>query len=132
MCAIGGLCLHKLVSNNKNVINSVAESERAVDVKELDLSNERLPIEQALRVKWNVEDDVFCFKVVGQSTSPTRRSMLSIVASIFDPLGFLSPFTLTEKRILQTMCQGNLGWNDPLPAERLLELGNVDKRSTEP
>lgn len=47
--------------------------------------------------------------------------MLSIVASIFDPLGFLSPFTLTGKRILQTMCQGNIGWNDPLPAESLLE-----------
>lgn len=58
--------VHKFVSNNKNVINSVAESERAVDVKDLDLSNERLPIEQALGIKWNVEDDVFCFKVVGQ------------------------------------------------------------------
>lgn len=66
MCANGGLRLHKFVSNNKNVINSVAESERAVDVKDLDLSNERLPIEQALAIKWNVEDDVFCFKVVGQ------------------------------------------------------------------
>lgn len=66
MCANGGLRVHKFVSNNKNVINSVAESERAVDVKDLDLSNERLPIEQALGIKWNVEDDVFCFKVVGQ------------------------------------------------------------------
>lgn len=40
MCANGGLRLHKFVSNNKNVINSVAESERAVYVKNLDLSNE--------------------------------------------------------------------------------------------
>lgn len=65
MCANGGLHLHKKISNNKNLIQFVAESQRAVDVKDLDLSNERLPIEQALGIKWNVEDDVFCFKVVG-------------------------------------------------------------------
>lgn len=47
--------------------------------------------------------------------------MLSIVASIFDPLVFLFPFTLTGKRILQVMCQWNIGWNDPLPAERSTE-----------
>ncbi|XP_062573263.1 uncharacterized protein LOC134235177 [Saccostrea cucullata] len=121
LCANGGLRLHKFISNNKNVINSVAESERAADVKDLDLSHEQLPMEQALGIKWNIEEDAFCFKAVDQNASPTRRSMLSIVASIFDPLGFLSPFTLTGKRILQEMCQGNIGWNDPLPADRLLE-----------
>lgn len=42
------------------------ESERAIDVKDLDLSNERLPMEQTLGIKWNVEDDVFCFKFVGR------------------------------------------------------------------
>lgn len=47
--------------------------------------------------------------------------MLSIVALIFDPLGFLSPFTLHRKVIVQIMCQENTGLNDPLPAERLLE-----------
>lgn len=76
---------------------------------------------QALGIKWNVEDDVFCFNVVRQSTTSTRRSMFSIVASIFDPLGFLSPFTLTGKKILQTIRQGNIEWNEPLPAERLLK-----------
>lgn len=34
---------------------------------------------------------------------------------------FFSPFTLTGKRILQAMCQGNIGQNDSLPAERLIE-----------
>lgn len=47
--------------------------------------------------------------------------MLSFVASMFDLLVFLPNFTLTGKRILQTMCQGIIGWNDLLLAERLLE-----------
>lgn len=33
----------------------------------------------------------------------------------------LSIVAIETKRILQTMCQGNIGWNDLLPAERLLE-----------
>ena len=35
----------------------------------------------------------------------TRRGILSMVAAIYDPLGFLSPFTRLGKRILQEMCQ---------------------------
>ncbi|XP_078321623.1 uncharacterized protein LOC111100747 [Crassostrea virginica] len=133
LCANGGLRLHKFISNNKNVINSVAGSERAADVKDLDLAHEQLPVEQALGIKWSIEEDAFCFKTTDQNTTPTRRNMLSIVASIFDPLGFLSPFTLNGKRILQEMCQGSIGWNDPLPADRqpiweawIKDLHNID------
>ena len=53
-----------------------------------------------------------------KNATPTRRNMLSVVASNFDPLGFLSPFTLTGKRILQEMCHGSIGWNDSLIADR--------------
>jgi len=42
--------------------------------------------------------------------------MLSVVASIFDPLGFLSPITFTGKKILQHMCQKGVGWYDQLPS----------------
>lgn len=44
------------------MINYDAESKRNADVKDLDLSNELLPLEQALRIRWNVEDDVLVFK----------------------------------------------------------------------
>lgn len=43
------------------MINYDAESKRNADVKDLDLSNELLPMEQALRFRWNVEDDVLVF-----------------------------------------------------------------------
>jgi hypothetical protein len=38
LCAKGGLRLHKFISNDKNVIDSVPVSERAMDVKDLSLS----------------------------------------------------------------------------------------------
>ncbi|XP_033725905.1 uncharacterized protein LOC117315432 [Pecten maximus] len=114
LCASGGLRLHKFISNSKRVIDSIQVSERATDIKNLDLSQERLPVECALGVEWCVEEDVFRFNVTVKDITPTRRNMLSIVSSIFDPLGFLSPFTLRGKKILQELCQNGIDWDEPL------------------
>ena len=47
--------------------------------------------------------------------------MLSIISSIYDPLGFASPFLVEGKRILQSLCNQNLPWdmevNDDLKKE---------------
>jgi len=43
--------------------------------------------------------------------------VLSTVASIFDPLGFVSPFILVGKIIFQRMCQEKLSWDEPLPED---------------
>ena len=42
----------------------------------------------------------------------TRRGILSTVSSIFDPLGLVSPFILTGKRILQDLCKEGVTWDD--------------------
>ena len=47
--------------------------------------------------------------------SPTRRGILSIVNSVYDPLGFLAPVILTGKRILQDLCKIKLGWDEEIP-----------------
>ena len=45
---------------------------------------------------------------------PTRRGILSVVSSVYDPLGFVSPFLLPAKKILQELCQEPLGWDDTI------------------
>ena len=47
----------------------------------------------------------------------TRRLVLEQVMSIFDPLGFLCPFTLLAKVYLRETWARNLGWDDMLPTE---------------
>ena len=47
----------------------------------------------------------------------TRRGILSTVAPVYDPLGFLAPFVLTGKQLLQEMCKQGAGWDDPLTEE---------------
>lgn len=89
-------------------------------------------VEKALGVKWCVASDQFQFRVIVNERPPTRRGVLSTVASIYDPLGFVAPFILVGKQILQQMCRDKLGWDEPLPddlrpqwEEWLLDLQNL-------
>jgi hypothetical protein len=58
-------------------------------------------IERALGVQWNMRADEFSIKVTKQDKPSTRCGILSIVSSVYDTLGFVAPFVLTAKRILQ-------------------------------
>lgn len=70
-------------------------------VRTLDLDKDRLPIETALGLQWRVDSDHFLFNSYLSQKPHTRRGMLSIVSSIFDPLGFLAPLILPAKQLLQ-------------------------------
>lgn len=117
VCRKGQLCLHKFVCNNRAVLETIPESERAVAVKDVDLNYTELPAQRVLGVKWNIKMDVFSFNVVKRERAVTQRGILSTVASIYDPLGFLAPYILTGKRVLQEMCKCGIGWDEPVPPE---------------
>ena len=105
MCAAGGFNLTKLISNRKNVLMSIPDTHRREGVKDTDLVKEELPTERALGVTWNVERDTLCFKVNLTKKPSTRRGMLSMLSSFYDPLGLASPFILKGRLILQKLCQ---------------------------
>ena len=116
ICARGGMRLHKFISNSKEVIVKIAPEDRAKGVKDLDLHSGILPIERALGVQWCVESDTFQFRIVLQDKPLTRRGILSTISSVYDPLGFLAPVTLTGRQILQSLCRDRSDWDDPVPA----------------
>ena len=45
--------------------------------------------------------------------------MLKLIASHFDPLGFIAPIILTGKLLLQRVCHG-FNWNDEVPKDILV------------
>lgn len=47
----------------------------------------------------------------------TKRSVLRSSARIFDPIGFLTPFTIRVKCIFQEMWRRGISWDEELPAE---------------
>ena len=109
--------LTRFVSNDVAVLASVPESERAESVVNLDL--DELPVERALGVQWNVQEDVFSFRIVSRKKAPTRRGILSDISSMYDPLGFASPFILPAKRLLQHFCKDKVGWDEEISPNML-------------
>lgn len=112
VCATGGFKLTKWTSNSCSVLASVPAEERAKEVKDLDLDKDKLPVERALGMRWNIESDTFFFMITPKQHSLTRRSILSVLNSVYDPLGFLAPIMLNGKGILQELCKLNCGWDE--------------------
>ncbi|KAK3703268.1 hypothetical protein QZH41_001330 [Actinostola sp. cb2023] len=80
------------------------------------------PTQRSLGVHWNLQNDSFTFKVTIPERPFTRRGVLSVVNSIYDPTGFAVPVTLKGKILLQRLVimgkeknEIPLGWDDPLP-----------------
>ena len=91
-----GFKLRKWLSNEPSVIAEVPIEDRAQNIEIND--GENLPTQKTLGVTWNAETDTFTFQVkLPTTSSPTKRNVLSCIASLFDPLQFLSPFTVQAR-----------------------------------
>ena len=123
MLATANLRLHKVVSNSVLVMEAFPAEDHAKNIKDLDLRRDVLPSQRSLGVHWNIEKDHFTFHVSMPEKPFTRRGVLSVINSVYDPLGLVSPVILEGKLILQQLVimgkkvNGNdpLGWDDPLP-----------------
>ena len=82
---------------------------------ECNFNNQSLPTETALGVLWNIEEDVFTLKVNMKEKTKTRRGMLPTLISVYDALGFVAPFILQGRRILQHLCEENLQCDEIVP-----------------
>ena len=115
------LCVHQEVSSwqssfviTKGSCSSFLKKDRRKGVKDKDLVSD-LSSEQALGVLWNSETDYFGFKVTLKQKPITRRGLLSIISSVYDPLGLPAPFLPQGKLINQELCRANLGWDKVIP-----------------
>lgn len=115
LCRKGGFNLSKWISNSRSVLTSIPQEHRTKETKELDLDWESLPLERALGLQWCVENDQFKFKTTIKEQPQTRRGILSVVSSLYDPLGFLASFTLSAKLILQELCKRRYAWDEDIP-----------------
>ena len=54
-----------------------------------------------------------------ESASPTKRNVLKELASVFDPLGLVSPVVLKGKIFIQSLRDKHLDWDDAISNEEL-------------
>ena len=103
----------------KNNKSALPNSDFVTDsFKDLDTS---LPLEKVVGVYWDTENDIFRFRIVLKDKPLTIRGMLSLISFIFDPLGLVAPHTLRGKRILQPLCQDEIGWDEVSPDDIIRE-----------
>ena len=113
LLAKGRFQLTKVMSNEREVLNAFSPEHRAPAVKDLDLNLNSLP----MGVHWDVEADFFNLVVSGESQPETRKGVMSLIATIYDPLGLVGPLILPGREINQELCRLKYAWNDRLPDE---------------
>ena len=74
-------------------------------------------MERALGLQWCMESDTFNFRMDCKERRPTRRGILSVVSSVYDPLGYIAAVTLPAKHILQELCRQGRGWDEEIPQD---------------
>ena len=107
--------LTKFCSNNPDLLCEIPPVDCMFNSAD---SSIQLSESKVLGVRWNLQTDYFSFDVnIPVSSVISRRTILSLLASIFDPLGLISPIIVEGKVIFQKTTMLKLSWDDAIPAE---------------
>lgn len=110
LCMAGGFPLQKWASNNKELLNNLSvapENSSSVQIEE-----SRIKI---LGLCWQPSTDTFhFFSCPSIKKKITKRTVLSEISQLFDPLGLLTPVLVKAKIFLQELWMTKLNWDDSL------------------
>ena len=137
----GGFNLRKWISNSPKLLELISEEKAIVEessseskpvvedtesyaktttghLEKLDMKNEH----KVLGLNWNCLSDELIFRFeallrLAGGLEPTRRNLLKVTSSLFDPLGIVSAILVPMKVLFQTLCEENVDWDAPLPEE---------------
>ena len=122
MLATANLRLHKIASSHAEVMEAFPPEDHASGLYNLDFSKDPIPMQRSLGVYWDLKSDSFTFQVALEEKPFTRRGVLSVTNSLYDPLGLAAPVIIKGKQLLRSLTtelsasQPN-AWDLPLPAE---------------
>lgn len=97
-------------------------------VKEVNLTENELPSISTLGLSWAAEQDHFKFKTSAvrevHKEELTKRQVLSKISTVFDPLGFLSPFVIRGKILMQEIWVSGISWDEVVGGELQDKVGD--------
>lgn len=115
--SIYGFNLRQWKSNDIRTLDGLGENDKATCVT-FDSTF------KTLGIAWQSEFDSFTFKSVpiNETKIWTKRKVLSAISKLFDPLGWLSPYIIRAKILMQNIWRDPIGidWDLPLP-EHLID-----------
>jgi hypothetical protein len=127
------MVIQKFYSNCKEALSTLPPERlsKKVHFQEKDAI---LEASKVLGMVWDAEKDDYNF--IAKYDSPeaffdkqnlpeapgwTKRGILRLSATVFDPIGLLAPFTIQARSLIQRLFSENLGWDDPIPEPFLAE-----------
>lgn len=118
ICQSGCFPLRKWITNSPNIVSHTAQN--ANSSKYLSLGEN--VSSKTLGLGWFNSKDEFHFtsKINNDFSNVTKRSILSAISQIYDPLGLLSPVVIVVKALLQKLWLTKVGWDDALPPDIVL------------
>ena len=115
----GGFKTTNWACSSREVLQKIPVELRSTDT-DLTIDSD-MKTERVLGLIWNPNTDAFGFNLQFHKVDPsvvsgekraTKRDILKMIMSIFDPLGLLAPFTVKAKIIMQEVWRAGLGWDD--------------------
>ncbi|UYV70708.1 hypothetical protein LAZ67_8000337 [Cordylochernes scorpioides] len=110
----GGFKLRQWASNKPTILDTLQETDKSTFYANVDREN-TLGI-NLLGINWNPRnDEIGLRKLEIIKNAPTKRNILSQIATIYDPLGWFAPVMLKIKLMIQTLWAAKLTWDEPIP-----------------
>ncbi|XP_053686640.1 uncharacterized protein LOC128736183 [Sabethes cyaneus] len=117
--AKGGFQIRNFLSNSWKVLRELSEVTEG-DCKHLQLQRGDTT-ESVLGMRWLPKEDVFTFTftlrddlqpILSPDRVPSKREVLRVLMSLFDPLGFICFFLVHGKVLMQDIWASGCGWDD--------------------
>lgn len=92
--------LREWSSNSEELMKQIPDSCKEEEIKVLGLN-------------WNLKEDTLQLKCKTLSEPNTKRGVLRVIASIYDPCGFAVPSMLSSKLFIQNLWKEKIKWDTP-------------------
>ncbi|XP_054281217.1 uncharacterized protein LOC128998886 [Macrosteles quadrilineatus] len=113
----GGFEFRKWSSNAKELLQTLPQEHLELPVF-LEHVNE--PLFSILGLHWSPVSDCFTYNLNfsdAVNVTPTKRRVLSLIAKIYDPCGFVAPCIMAAKCFMQLLWTTGLDWDEQLPPD---------------
>ncbi|XP_062704313.1 uncharacterized protein LOC134286676 [Aedes albopictus] len=113
----GGFTLRKWNSNSEEILRHVPEHLRDDrTILTLDSSDSTV---KTLGLQWEPRTDAYRFSTPkwNESDAVTKRTVLSDISRLFDPLGLIGPVIVQAKLFVQKLWERECSWDTPLSEE---------------
>lgn len=109
----GQFNLRKWISNHSEFLETITPDHREIVLPICDQST------KALGIKWYPREDEFQFTINMSSSDVkmSKRSILSTISKLYDPLGWIAPVIVFAKIFMQKLWLQSIDWDETLSAD---------------